>query len=674
MNRKLIILALAAASMTCSSMAKQPSNVLDLKESITDEAIIYPESFEVDAQKMLESWYLKNYTDTDERYRTSTNPSTSDAVMRQRLAELPTVIDLPYNQIVRSYIDRYMEKGRPMVASLLGLSTYYMPIFEQALEAEQLPQELKYLPVIESALDPNAVSRSGAGGLWQFMPAAAKGYDLEISSLVDERRDPYKSSAKAAKMLHDLYDTYGDWSLAIAAYNCGPGNVNKAIRRAGGDPKKQDFWSIYKYLSPETRGYFPMFIAANYVMNYYKDHNISPVLPTRPLVTDTIGISTRVHFDQISHVLDIPKEELRILNPQFRADIIPGSANRQYMLILPVQQVQAYIMSEPEILAYEAAKYARRTDANPGDVNVDEIMDVSDNPLLASDPLNADDELAEEEELPSPPARQNSNMNANTHVVLHTVGDNETINDIAEMYEVRVTDIRSWNSLRRNAVRPGQVLTIETAVPDSKLQSRRKPAAQTKPKTETAQQPAKQPAKNTNQQANADKKQNSNNAGKTPQTNKNQQANTNKNQQNNKNQQANSKNQQNNKNQNNKNQQANNKNGKNGKNQQASNDKNGKNGKNQQANNKNQQANKSGTHEIKSGESLSTIARKHGVTVEELKKANNLKNDNIRAGDELKVPKSKAASNKNSGNTGKNSNNKNDKNSSKNSNSNKKKR
>ncbi|MDE6234558.1 MAG: transglycosylase SLT domain-containing protein [Muribaculaceae bacterium] len=586
MNRSLIIFALAAASFGMSAFAKQPANVLDLKESITDDSIIFPESFETDTRKMLESWYLKNYTDTDDRYRTSANPSTSDATMRQRLADLPTVIDMPYNQIVRSYIDRYMEKGRPMVASLLGLSTYYMPIFEQALEAEQLPQELKYLPVIESALNPNAVSRSGAGGLWQFMPAAAKGYDLEVSSLVDERRDPYKSSKKAAKMLHDLYDTYGDWSLAIAAYNCGPGNVNKAIRRAGGDPKKQDFWSIYKYLSPETRGYVPMFIAANYVMNYYKEHNISPVLPTRPLVTDTVGISTRVHFDQISKVLDIPKDELRILNPQFRADIIPGSASRQYMLILPSQQAQAYIMSEPEILAYEAAKYARRTDANPGDQYLDEAPENDENPLLAQSPNNTDELVAEEiDESPALPARQSSSMQSGTRKVTHTVSGNENINDIAERYSVRVADIRAWNSLRRNAVRPGQTLTIHTSVPESALRpSTNKSAAKSAApavaaapastaKTAKSNKAAEQPA------AKKSKKQ-------TQTAEKTTTASSSK-----------------------------------------------KSSKKQQS-----AAAQPSNHEIKSGESLSTIARKHGVTVDELKKANNLKGDNIRAGESLKVP------------------------------------
>ncbi len=299
------------------------------------------------------------------------------------------MIDMPYNSIVRSYIDRYTARGREQVAALLGLSLYYMPIFEQALEEKGLPLELKYLPVIESGLDPNAVSKHGAAGLWQFMIATAKGLGLEVNSLVDERRDPYLSSKMAAQYLSDLYDSYGDWSLAIAAYNCGPGAVNKAIRRAGGDPKSHDFWSIYYYLSPETRGYVPMFIAANYVMNYHKAHNISPVLASKPLVTDTIMISDRVHLEQISHVLDIPVDELNVLNPQFRANLIPGTPDHPYTLILPSQQCHAYVISHDEIIAYEADKYLRRTTAEPG--AQPSSSDYSD-PLLAS----ADDVPAED--------------------------------------------------------------------------------------------------------------------------------------------------------------------------------------------------------------------------------------------------------------------------------------
>ncbi len=246
----LLLLALAAPAAN----ADKGKNVLDIKTEITDSSIVFPESYETDTRKMLEGWYMKNYTATDDRYKRQGDVQTDDATIRERLAKLPTLIEMPYNQIVRSYIDRYTQRGRAQVAALLGLNLYYMPIFEQALEQNGLPLELKYLPVIESGLDPNAVSKHGASGLWQFMIGTAKGMGLEVSSLVDERRDPYASSAKAAQYLKDLFATYGDWPLAIAAYNCGPGTVNKALRRAGGDSKNLDFWAIYYYLPEETRG------------------------------------------------------------------------------------------------------------------------------------------------------------------------------------------------------------------------------------------------------------------------------------------------------------------------------------------------------------------------------------------------------------------------------------
>lgn len=389
---------MTAALLAVPAMAQKKRNVNDIKTTITDSSIVFPESYEADTQKMLEGWYMRNYTATDDSYRTREDVPATDAQLRDRLSKLPTVIDMPFNSIVRSYIERYTKRGRAQVAGLLGLSLYYMPIFEQALEEEGLPMELKYLPVIESGLDPNAVSKHGAAGLWQFMVGTGKGLGMEVSSLVDERRDPYISSKKAAKYLKDLYNSYGDWSLAIAAYNCGPGAVNKAIRRAGGEEAQKDFWAIYNYLSPETRGYVPMFIAANYVMNNYDKHNISPVLPTKPLVTDTVHICERIHFDQISKVLDIPVEELRVLNPQFRADIIPGNNERHYTLILPSQQINAYLMSEEEIRDYEAEKYARRVVAEPGeepDPQIAAIIAQEDEAELANADHNQLEDLPE---------------------------------------------------------------------------------------------------------------------------------------------------------------------------------------------------------------------------------------------------------------------------------------
>ena len=239
---------------------------------------------------------------------------------------------MPYNAIVGKFIDMYLGKRRNLVADMLALHNYYGKIFLEELIKEKMPLELQYLPVIESALNPNAVSRAGAAGLWQFMPATATGLGLEVNSLVDERRDPRLATRMAVRYLKQLYEIYGDWSLAIAAYNCGPGNVNKALRRAGGG--KKDFWEIYNYLLSETRGYLPAFIAANYVMNYYSRYGIRPTLVKQQLVTDTVQVNHRVHFNQIAEVLNIPIDEIRMLNPQFRKDIIPGD-NHPYQLVLP---------------------------------------------------------------------------------------------------------------------------------------------------------------------------------------------------------------------------------------------------------------------------------------------------------------------------------------------------
>ena len=253
--------------------------------------------------------------------------------MRRGSRDSPTEIELPYNSIVGNYINMYLTKRRSLVADMLALHSYYGPIFVEELLKEGMPTELQYLPVIESAINPNAVSRAGAAGLWQFMPATAKGLGMEVNSLIDERRDARLSSRNAARYLKQLYEIYNDWSLAIAAYNCGPGNVNKALRRAGGEGKK-DYWEIYSYLPAETRGYVPAFIAANYVMNYYNKHGISPTVIKRHLTTDTVRVNKYIHFNQIAAVLNIPVDEIRMLNPQYRKDIIPGDY-RPYLLTLP---------------------------------------------------------------------------------------------------------------------------------------------------------------------------------------------------------------------------------------------------------------------------------------------------------------------------------------------------
>lgn len=275
------------------------------------------------------------------------------------LSQMPTLIEMPYNQVVRSYIDSYVKRYPKRLSSLLALSKYYFPIFENALEAGNLPLELKYLPVIESALNPSAKSYVGAAGLWQFMPATGRLYGLEVNSLIDERCDPYKSSKAAVAYLKDLYEIYGDWMLVIAAYNCGPGNVNKAIRRSGG---KRDYWDIYEYLPRETRGYVPAFIAANYAMYYAEDlYHLCPSELKLPLATDTICVNYRVHLEQISDCLGVHIDELRRLNPQYRYDLVPGNS-RTCVLCLPDDYAYRYLTNKDSIVAYKSELISRKVE------------------------------------------------------------------------------------------------------------------------------------------------------------------------------------------------------------------------------------------------------------------------------------------------------------------------
>ena len=273
-----------------------------------------------------------------------------DSTYKRRLQALPCIIELPYNPVAKRYIQRYIKHGPRQTARIMREAEYYFPIFEEALDRHNLPYELKYVPVIESALRPAARSKAGAAGLWQFMPATAKRYGLEVNSLVDERLDVYKSTEAACVFLQALYNIFGDWNLAIAAYNCGPGNVRKAIQYAGG---KRDFWSIYPYLPHETRMYVPLFIASNYVFNYASEHGICPdTICAERMLTDTIVIGERMHLKQVAEVLEIPIEDLRYLNPQYTRDILPG--NKAYRLCLPVEQTTQFISQHDTILAYQA--------------------------------------------------------------------------------------------------------------------------------------------------------------------------------------------------------------------------------------------------------------------------------------------------------------------------------
>ena len=352
---------ISVALLFASNMAIQAQIEEDYEDdedeiTVTDdngqeEVIEFPEAMTFELDSLLNLYMSKNYLDENNDCRMKdVNPVFEKEVFIERLKRIPSIIEMPYNEVVQKFIDRYSGRLRHSVSYMLGASNFYMPIFEEALETDGLPRDLKYLPVIESALNPKAVSRVGATGLWQFMLATGKRYGLEVNSLVDERRDPIKASYAAANYLSDLYKVFGDWNLVIAAYNCGPDQINKAIHRSKGS---KDYWQIYPYLPKETRGYVPAFIAANYIMTYYCEHNICPMTTRLPAKTDTIMVSRNVHLEQIAAVCNIDIEQLRTLNPAYRRDIVPG-ATKLSAVRLPQTEVGKFIDLEDSIYAYNA--------------------------------------------------------------------------------------------------------------------------------------------------------------------------------------------------------------------------------------------------------------------------------------------------------------------------------
>lgn len=336
-------------------------------EDGNEEVIEFPEAMTYDLDSLLNLYMSKAYLGTPgDCEMKNENPTYPREVYIERLSRIPSVMELAYNDIVQRFIDRYSGRLRYSVSYLLGAANFYIPIFEEALEAYQLPLELKYLPIIESALNPKAVSRAGATGLWQFMLGTGKQYGLEVNSLVDERRDPVKSSYAAARYLRDLYKIFGDWNLVIAAYNCGPENINKAIRRyrvAKGRSQEyetitaadKDYWQIYPYLPAETRGYVPAFIAANYIMTYYCEHNICPMTTNLPAQSDTVVIHRDVHLEQISGVIGTNADLLRSLNPEFRRDVVPGNT-KPYAIRMPLADTGKFIDHEDSIYNYRVSE------------------------------------------------------------------------------------------------------------------------------------------------------------------------------------------------------------------------------------------------------------------------------------------------------------------------------
>ncbi|MEI6141640.1 MAG: transglycosylase SLT domain-containing protein [Mariniphaga sp.] len=378
------------------------------------------------------TWYVRKAFNVDSLAKViSANVDTqelADSVYISRLQSLDSYIPLPYNEAVKKFINFYLKKRGGQVAIMLGLTNYYFPLFEEALAKYDLPAELRYLPIIESALNPKIVSRAGASGLWQFMHGTGKMYGLEINSYIDERNDPIKSTDAAARYLRDLYAIYGDWHIVIAAYNCGPGNINKAVRRSGG---KNNYWEIYSRLPKETRGYIPIFIAANYIMNHAKEHNIFAIQPTFQIKTDTIVIRSYLNFAQISANMDIPIEEIRQLNPQFKRDIVPAKADKPYALKLPVDKISSFIDGETQIFAYNREKYF----PNNQIVLKKEVVSGKGGAYTSSYDIDGKKKI------------------------VYTVKAGDNPGAIAARFKVNVNNLREWNGIH-NMIHIGQKLSV----------------------------------------------------------------------------------------------------------------------------------------------------------------------------------------------------------------------
>ena len=441
MKKKTILMAVALflASQGIKAQVVEDEGYDDENEiTVTDnqgdeEVIEFPEAMAFELDSLLNHYMSKAYLTEDNDCRMKdVNPVFEKEVYVDRLKRIPSVIELPYNDVVQKFIDRYSGRLRHSVSYMLGASNFYMPIFEEALEAYGLPLELKYLPVIESALNPKAVSRVGATGLWQFMLTTGKQYGLNVNSLVDERRDPVKSSYAAAHYLSDLYKIYGDWNLVIAAYNCGPDNINKAIHRSKG---VRDYWQIYPYLPKETRGYVPAFVAANYIMTYYCEHNICPMVTRLPAKTDTIMVSKNVHLEQVASVCNIDLEQLRALNPSYRRDIVPGLTALS-PLRLPQTEVGKFIDREDSVYNYRA----------------DELF--NKRALVA---VNDDQPMYTSKSSSSKKSTRRSKSRSKKTV---TIRQGQTLSEIAKKNHTTVAKLRKLNGIKGSNIRAGKKLRV----------------------------------------------------------------------------------------------------------------------------------------------------------------------------------------------------------------------
>lgn len=468
---KTLLLALAASFITATAQTDEITVHND--QNGRDEVIDLPEGMSVSCDSLINEWMAKKYLYPDTTCANPDyNPTFTTEEYQERLRRLPVVMEMPYNSVVQKFIDQYSGRLRRTVSYALGAGNFYIPIFEEALDYYGLPLELKYLPVIESALEPKAKSSAGAVGLWQFMLATGKRYDLKVNSLIDERQDPYKSSWAAARYLRDLYKIYRDWNLVIAAYNCGPTNVNKAIHRANG---VRDYWTIYPYLPSETRGYVPAFIAANYIMNYYCEHNICPMKTKLPITTDTVTIMRDLHMQQVAELCNIDVEAIQALNPQYRTQLIPGSSGPM-TLRLPTETLNTFIDLKDSVYNYRVDELLTRRSC----VEVDDRLD---NRSVASKRRAARQQSASESSSSSRSSASKSSSRKSSRSsssksssrssrssrkskkekssASATVRKGDTLIEIAHRNGTTVEKLKKKNKIKGNMIKPGQKLKVK---------------------------------------------------------------------------------------------------------------------------------------------------------------------------------------------------------------------
>lgn len=360
-------------------------------------------------------------------------PQFTDSVYVSRIAGLArkSRFNLVYNQHVKGFIRVYAVDKRKAVSKVLGLTSIYFPLFEEKLREYNIPPEMKYLPIVESALNSTAVSRAGARGLWQFMSGTGRMYGLQTSSFIEDRYDPTKATVAACEHLNDLYDMFGDWFLVLAAYNAGAGNVRKAIRKAGG---ARDFWEIFPYLPQETRGYVPAFIAVNYVMNFYSDHNIKSVEPSyRYSETERVPVRTALTFEQLHETIGVPMEDLAFLNPQYTAGLVPSPESVPNMIRLNRRHAQMFRDKERDIYAYRPELVAEKERQYA---------------------------MARSTERQKEVVSQSRRSGRKVHVVRQ----GGSLSKIARRYGCSVSQLISWNNLKSSTLKPGQKLVVFKSV------------------------------------------------------------------------------------------------------------------------------------------------------------------------------------------------------------------